>query len=124
MREHTNFEKKIKRIRKEYGLTQLQFAEWIGVPKQTIANVESGRAEVKDDFLKLIAMAFDVEYEWLKDDDAEINEFYYEYSRDTEFLGRYKNLTKDNQEIVLALMKFLEERQKKFKSKNVKSKRK
>lgn len=56
---------RIKLIRKGASLTQEQFAAKIGYSKMQIHSVESGKTVPSNEFLKCVASAFDVNYEWL-----------------------------------------------------------
>lgn len=50
----------IKDIRHYKGMTQPQFAEWLGVAESSIAQVESGHRRVSDRLAAKIALKFDV----------------------------------------------------------------
>lgn len=50
----------IKDIRNFKGMTQPQFAEWLGVAESTIAQVESGHRNVSEALASKIAHKFDV----------------------------------------------------------------
>ncbi|RCW41990.1 MULTISPECIES: helix-turn-helix transcriptional regulator [unclassified Halanaerobium] len=58
--------KNIKKLRKEYNLTQQQLAEKIGVGRSTIALVESGRTNPTEHLLHSISRELGVRLEWLK----------------------------------------------------------
>lgn len=62
----------IKRLRLEYGLTQDELADKVGVTRSVIANLEYGRLqnpEKKMPLFRLIAKTFDVPVEWILADD-------------------------------------------------------
>lgn len=63
---------RIKQIRKANHLTQSVFAEKIGLTRDTIANIEGGRIEVKDIVIKSICREFNVNYDWLISGEGEM----------------------------------------------------
>ena len=56
----------IRLLRKALNLTQQEFADRIGVKRNTIAQYEIGRNEPIDSILSLICREFDVNEEWLR----------------------------------------------------------
>ena len=63
---------RIKRIRKELGLTQQEFAERINIGRGTLANYEVGRNEPIDAVIFLICREFDVNEHWLRTGEGEM----------------------------------------------------
>ena len=57
---------RIRKIRKDNGLTQEQFATRLGVKRNTVATYEMGRSEPRDAALLLICREFGVNEEWLR----------------------------------------------------------
>lgn len=57
---------RIKNIRKNLKLTQEEFGNRLGVSRNVITNIESGRVVPKESFLKLISKEFNVSKEWLE----------------------------------------------------------
>ena len=57
---------RIKKIRKEAGLTQQRFAERIGAKQNTIAQYEIGRNSPLDPVITAICKEFDIQEEWLR----------------------------------------------------------
>lgn len=57
---------RIKKLRKELDLTQQEFAERIGVKRNTVATYEMGRSEPSDAGITLICREFKVNEEWLR----------------------------------------------------------
>lgn len=57
---------RIRAIRKHYDLTQQDFADRIGVKRNTIATYETGRNQPIDAVISLICREFNVNEEWLK----------------------------------------------------------
>lgn len=56
---------RIKQIRKTLNLTQDEFAEKVGLARNSIASYESGRRTPNDAIIKLICREFNVDYFWL-----------------------------------------------------------
>lgn len=63
---------RIKKIRKEVGLTQQEFAEAIKVKRNTVATYEMGRSIPSDAAISLICHEFDVNEEWLRTGEGEM----------------------------------------------------
>lgn len=63
---------RIKKIRRELDLTQQEFAERIGIKRNTIANYETGRNDPVDSVISLICREFDVREEWLRTGEGEM----------------------------------------------------
>lgn len=63
---------RIKKIRQELDLTQQEFAERIGIKRNTIANYETGRNDPVDSVISLICREFDVCEEWLRTGEGEM----------------------------------------------------
>ena len=57
---------RIKKLRKELGLSQKGFGERIGLTRDNIANIEGNRAEIKDVVIKAICKEFDINETWLR----------------------------------------------------------
>lgn len=57
---------RIKKIRKESGLTQEKFAERLGLKRNTIATYETGKSEPMDSIIVSICREFNVNEEWLR----------------------------------------------------------
>lgn len=63
---------RIKKLRRSLDLTQQEFADRIGVKRNTIANYEIGRNEPIDSVLELIVREFGVSKQWLLDGTGEM----------------------------------------------------
>lgn len=57
---------RIKKIRKDFGLTQEEFGNRLGVKRNTVATYEMGRGEPINAIISLICKEFGVNEEWLK----------------------------------------------------------
>lgn len=87
---------RIKILRKTLKLTQQAFAETLGLSRDTIANVEGGRIEIKDIFILSICREFNVNENWLRTGEGEM---FIELSRDeqiAEFVGRTLSTESDS----------------------------
>jgi len=71
-KEGENVKERIKKIRKELDLTQQEFAERIGIKRNTIANYETGRNDPVDSVISLICREFGVNEEWLRTGNGEM----------------------------------------------------
>ena len=57
---------RIKKVRKDSGLNQLDFGKRIGLSESAICNYENGRREVSEQSVKSICREFTINYNWLK----------------------------------------------------------
>lgn len=79
---------RIKRLRTELGLSQLEFAEKIGLTKNYISLVENGNRQFADNTIKSLCLTFDVSETWLRTGDGEM---FIKLSRDeqiADFVGK------------------------------------
>ena len=65
---------RIKFIRKKENLRQIDFASRVLVSASYISKVESGKQIPSNIFVKLIALEFNISYEWLKDGKGEADD--------------------------------------------------
>lgn len=65
-------EQQLKKLRKELGFTQEEFAARIGIKRAAISNYEIGRNEPIDAVVALICREFDVNEEWLRTGEGEM----------------------------------------------------
>lgn len=64
---------RVKKVRKENGLSQEEFAHRLGFDTRgAIANIELGRTEASDRLLSLISNIFGVREEWLRTGEGEM----------------------------------------------------
>lgn len=63
---------RIRKLRRTLDLTQQEFAEKLGIKRNTIANYESGRNEPIDAVVSLICREFNVDEEWLRTGNGEM----------------------------------------------------
>lgn len=87
---------RIKKIRKEFDLTQEEFGKRLGIKRNTIATYESGRNEPIDAVISLICREFGVNENWLRDGTGEM---FVHISRDEQiatFIGSIQMDEKNN----------------------------
>jgi transcriptional regulator with XRE-family HTH domain len=61
----SSFEKRLKSLRKDHGLTQLKLGEYLGLSESTISLYESGKREPDNETLSRIADYFSVSVDYL-----------------------------------------------------------
>ena len=57
---------RIKKIRKSLDLTQQEFADRLGIKRNTVATYEVGKSNPSDAAISLICREFNVNEEWLR----------------------------------------------------------
>lgn len=57
---------RIKLVRKNYGLTQKEFAERLGIKQNTVASYEMGRIGISDNVIFSICREFGINEDWLR----------------------------------------------------------
>lgn len=65
-------DKRIKQLRKALGITQQDFADRIGVKRNTVALYESGKSGIGDAVILSICREFDVNEAWLRTGEGEM----------------------------------------------------
>lgn len=83
---------RIKSIRKENKLTQVEFGESIGVKGNTITNYETGLRNPTDAVIKSICRIYNINEEWLRTGEGEM---YRQLSKDEEIAGIVSDLLED-----------------------------
>ncbi len=83
---------RIKKIRKELDLTQQEFADRIGIKRNSLANYETGRNTPMDAIITSICREFNVNEEWLR---AGQGEMFKEQSQDEQIAAFVGNILKD-----------------------------
>ena len=84
---------RIKIVRKNLKMTQSAFGEVIGISRDTVANIENGRIDIKDVFIKSICREFNVDYGWLT---TGVGEMFVD--SDEDFLARVDAILVDENE--------------------------
>lgn len=65
-------DKRLKELRKELGLTQQEFADKLGIKRNTIATYEAGKSKPSDSAIVLICNTFNVSIDWLRNGTGEM----------------------------------------------------
>lgn len=94
---------RIKKLRRSLDLTQQEFADRIGVKRNTVATYEGGRNEPVDSVVSLICREFGVREEWLRFGTGEM--FAPAPTSELEALAaRYPNMTHDTYVLIEKLL--------------------
>lgn len=93
---------RIKKLRKTLNLTQQEFAERIGVKRNTVATYEGGRNAPVDAVTSLICKEFNVNEEWLRNGTGEM--FIEKTTFSLDDYATANNLTNTEREIVRGFM--------------------
>lgn len=86
-------EERLKELRKTLNLTQQEFAEKIGVKRNTIAQYESGRNAPIDAVITLICRTYSVNETWLRTGEGEM---FQPKSRNDELLDYARRIAEGN----------------------------
>ena len=65
---------RIRKLRKDKGLSVEEFARRIGIPAQRLAEIEEGKIEPCDATLVYISKLFEVSFRWLKEGSKEVSQ--------------------------------------------------
>lgn len=96
--------KRIKTIRKRLNLTQDEFAEKLGLARNSIASYESGRRTPNEAIVKSICREFNVNQDWLVNGNGSM---FVELSREEEITKYIAELVKDDDEMKEFQRKFI-----------------
>lgn len=66
---------RIKILRDSLGLSRASFGEQLGISGDAVNNMERGRADIKEDRIKLICSVFSVNEKWLRTGEGEMFNF-------------------------------------------------
>lgn len=72
LKEVVLLKERIKKIRKDAGLTQEKFAERLGIKRNTVATYETGKSEPMDNIIVSICREFGVNENWLRGGNGEM----------------------------------------------------
>ena len=86
---------RIKKIRKELDLTQQEFADRIGIKRNSFANYETGRNTPIDAIIVSICREFNVNEHWLRDGTGEM---FIKQTRDEQIAAFIGDMLKDKKE--------------------------
>ena len=84
---------RIKKLRKDLGLTQQTFADRIGLKRNTVAQYEIGRNEPIDAVILSICREFNVNEEWIRTGDGEM---FVELPEEDEYFKAATMISKEN----------------------------
>lgn len=94
---------RLKVLRKTLDLTQQDFANRIGVKRNTVATYEMGRSSPSDSAVSLICREFNVNEEWLRTGAGGDENMFVKLSEDEE-LAMYTQMLLDSTDDVVADM--------------------
>lgn len=89
---------RIKKIRKEAGLTQKEFAERLGIKQNTVATYEMGRIGISDAIIISICREFSINEEWLRTGTGEMKR---EVSPEERYFFNIANLQHTDDETII-----------------------
>jgi len=78
---------RIKLLRKELGLSQVEFAERLGISDAAISKIESGKNTPAESTIRLICSTYKVLYQWLTTGEGEM--FAYNEPSTDELVDKY-----------------------------------
>jgi transcriptional regulator with XRE-family HTH domain len=68
-----DFSKKIRELRKHFGLTQAQLAEKLNIKQSPISQIESGKIQPSLDLIIKFIRIFNISFEYFTSDDVNLN---------------------------------------------------
>ena len=83
---------RIRKLRRSLDMTQQEFADRIGIKRNTIANYETGRNDPVDSVVSLICREFNVNENWLRTGEGDM---FIERSRDEQIASFFEDLQSD-----------------------------
>ncbi len=93
---------RLKKLRKTLDLTQQDFANRIGVKRNTVATYEMGRSSPSDSAVSLICREFNVNEDWLRNGGSD-EDMFIKLSEDEE-LAMYTQMLLDSTDDIMADM--------------------
>lgn len=87
---------RVKQLRKTLDLTMEKFGDRLGVKKNSISQIESGKNSLTEQMIKSICREFDVDEEWLRNGTGSM---FIERTRDEEiakFIGTIQSVEDDS----------------------------
>jgi transcriptional regulator with XRE-family HTH domain len=102
---------RVRLVRKEIGLKQVEFAGKIGLTQTSMSMIEAGKAPLTDKNIKLICATFSIDEDWLRTGKGEM--FGVESPYEKELLDTFSKLTADTQEFILEMARYLLKKQEK-----------
>ena len=93
---------RIREVRKALGLTLEKFGEKIGMKKNSVSQLESGKNSVTEQVVKAICREYNVDYMWLTTGDGEMF-----IDTDDDFIERIDRIMAGEDEARKSLFKFM-----------------
>lgn len=87
---------RIKQVRQSAGLTQLQFAERLGLSRNFIAMMETGGRDPSDRTISDICREFNINEDWLRTGNGEMSRKLTRSQEIAEFMGDFMNEPDDS----------------------------
>lgn len=87
---------RIKQVRQSAGLTQLQFAERLGLSRNFIAMMETGSRDPSDRTISDICREFNINEDWLRTGNGEMSRKLTRSQEIAEFMGDFMNEPDDS----------------------------
>lgn len=100
--------RRLKTLRKALKLTQMEFAQRIGLGQSSIAMLEQGKRAINEKHIKLICATFGVREQWLR---AGEGEMFASSPYEGEFLDLFAELRPESQQYLLFVARKLVETQ-------------
>lgn len=107
---------RVKELRKALGLSGEKFGEPLGVQRNSISQIETGKNNLTDQMIKLICLTYNVNEDWLRTgqgsmfnetDDGFLSELKREFNLsdfDMKFLEAYMSLDKEDRASIKKLI--------------------
>lgn len=92
---------RIRKLRRTLDLTQQEFADKIGMKRNTVANYETGRNDPSASVITLICREFNVNENWLR---TGTGEMFCQLSEDDEFFKATESIVKNNDVEIMSLL--------------------
>ncbi len=93
---------RLKKLRKKLNITQQEFADKIGIKRNSYANYETGRNKPIDAIIKSICREFNVNEEWLRNGTGEMFNEKTTFSLDD--YAKNNNLTEMEKKLIVGFM--------------------
>lgn len=106
-KQNVNFGQKLKRARESLGLTQEKFSEYLGLGPRYISDIERNKTKGSIDTLIKLCNIYN-----LTPNDLLSEYIYFDIETNNIELSAFYSLSKENQQIILDLIKFYNQKQK------------
>jgi len=111
---YSNRATKLRMLRMSLNIQQNDFANLLGVPVQSIRNMETDRTEITDFYMKYICFYYGIDYDWFKNPSDE-SLYVKEIPHDdfAEMKSIYTELTEHNRKLAMDVLKVILKNQQK-----------